>query len=344
MPLISVIMPVYNGEKYLRECLDSIAAQGIFDKTELIVIDDGSTDGTPEILGEYAARYANIRVITQENAGVSAARNAGLDAARGEYISFADADDRMYPDMLETLMNAAVQTGADMAVCGMDYPYVGESVIITYPFENNVLMGADRIKSEILPFMMRVASMNSLCTKLFRRADIERNGLRLTPGRKYGEDREFVLNFLGICRGVCFVPEIGYYYRCVEDSTIHRTRTDHAEVIFERYRRDREQFGRLGIDERVFTRTAAAFVAEELAGALHIISRSCKGKARKEIMRGVMENEDTVSFLDSECVLLNENCARYTRLILKMARRKSVAGVRAVMLLMKIRVLVHRHA
>jgi len=348
--LVSVIVPVYNGEKYLRECLCSVAAQTRFASSELIIVDDGSADGSNGICLEYAARYENVRVIRQENAGVSAARNAGLDAARGTYISFADADDKMNPDMLEILLNAAEKTGADMAVCGMDYPYTGESLTVTYPFEKNVLYGADRIKSEILPFMLRDPSMNSLCTKIFRRGLIEDAGLRLTPGLKYGEDREFVLRFLGACLdlcgargGVCFVPDICYYYRRVEGSAIHRPRFDLAATIFERLARDRVQFARLGVDCDLFERTAAPFVAEEISGALHI-ARRYKGKARRDAMRGILCCVDVAEFLDSARELIDECCSDYVRLILKMVRRKSVAGVRFVMFLMRARVLVYNAA
>lgn len=93
-PKISCIVPVYNVEKYLRRCVDSILAQ-TFTDFELILVDDGSPDGCPAICDEYAEKDSRVRVIHQENKGVSAARNAGLDMARGEYVCFVDGDDEV---------------------------------------------------------------------------------------------------------------------------------------------------------------------------------------------------------------------------------------------------------
>ncbi|MGF0069697.1 glycosyltransferase family 2 protein [Candidatus Spyradosoma sp. SGI.093] len=96
IPFVSVIVPVYNAEKYLRECLDSVIDQSLRE-IEIICVDDGSTDASPAVLAEYAARDSRVRVITQENAGVGPARNAGIRAARGEFVAFIDPDD-LLPD------------------------------------------------------------------------------------------------------------------------------------------------------------------------------------------------------------------------------------------------------
>lgn len=101
-PLVSVIVPVYNTAFYLTQCLDSIVNQS-FKNIEIICIDDGSTDGSLNLLQKYAAKHKNIKLITQNHVGVSSARNAGIDAAQGKYITFVDSDDFVEPDMIETL-------------------------------------------------------------------------------------------------------------------------------------------------------------------------------------------------------------------------------------------------
>jgi len=111
--MISVIVPIYNVSKYLRRCIDSVLAQ-TYGEWELICINDGSTDASAKILGEYAARDSRIRVITKENAGVSAARNDGLAAARGDYVLFLDGDDFIHPQMLEITHHIAQKTGVDI--------------------------------------------------------------------------------------------------------------------------------------------------------------------------------------------------------------------------------------
>lgn len=113
-PLISVIVPVYNAEKYLRHCVDSILAQS-HTNLELILVDDGATDGSPQICDEYAARDSRVTVIHQENGGIAKAQNTGLDAASGDYIAFADNDDILDRRNLEYLLHALETTGADMS-------------------------------------------------------------------------------------------------------------------------------------------------------------------------------------------------------------------------------------
>jgi len=116
-PKISIIVPVYKVEKYLRRCLDSIVAQ-TFTDWECILIDDGSPDNSGKICDEYVAKDGRFRVIHQENQGVSAARNAGLDAAKGEWIGFVDSDDWIEPNMYEYLYNDALETRSDAVICG----------------------------------------------------------------------------------------------------------------------------------------------------------------------------------------------------------------------------------
>ncbi len=118
MSKISVIVPIYNVEKYLDRCVSSIVGQ-TFRDFELILVDDGSPDGCPAICDEYAEKDSRIRVIHKENGGLSSARNAGLDIARGEYISFIDSDDYISERMLEALFGAIERAGADICSCGI---------------------------------------------------------------------------------------------------------------------------------------------------------------------------------------------------------------------------------
>lgn len=114
-PLISVIIPVYNVEAYLPRCLDSVI-QNTYRNLEIICVDDGSTDGSPEILRDYAQRDARITLITKENGGVSSARNAGLNRMTGEFVSFVDSDDFVHLQIFETFSKALIETNADMII------------------------------------------------------------------------------------------------------------------------------------------------------------------------------------------------------------------------------------
>ena len=116
MPVLSIIVPVYNVEQYLGKCLDSIKNQS-FKDFEAILIDDGSTDGSGAICDEYAARDNRFKVIHQENKGVSNARNVGLELAIGQYFGLIDADDQIEPDMYENMISTAKEYMADIVTC-----------------------------------------------------------------------------------------------------------------------------------------------------------------------------------------------------------------------------------
>lgn len=116
-PLISVIVPAYNGQDYLENCIKSIQGQ-TYPCKEIILVNDGSTDHTGEICKNLAKEHDNIHVITLNDEGVSAARNAGMDQAGGEYLMFVDADDRIHPEMLQMLYDVLIRTSSDVAGCG----------------------------------------------------------------------------------------------------------------------------------------------------------------------------------------------------------------------------------
>lgn len=121
-PLISVIIPVYNVEKYLHRCLDSVIAQ-TYQNLEIICVDDGSIDESGRICDQYAVRDARIKVIHQENQGLSAARNRGLDAAEGEYIAFVDSDDYILEDMYKKMLDKLLNYNVDLCVCQWQYEF-----------------------------------------------------------------------------------------------------------------------------------------------------------------------------------------------------------------------------
>lgn len=119
-PLISVIVPVYKVEKYLGRCVDSILAQ-TYENTEIILVDDGSPDNCPKLCEEYAKKYSSIRVIHQENRGLSGARNTGIRHAKGDYLAFVDSDDVISPHFLESLYRAMKETHANISQCRWEY-------------------------------------------------------------------------------------------------------------------------------------------------------------------------------------------------------------------------------
>ena len=118
-PLVSVIIPIYNMEAYLARCLDSVL-NNTYRNLEIICVDDGSTDGSAEILRAYAEKDSRIVPIFKENGGVSSARNAGLDRMTGEYVTFVDPDDFVHPQYVELLYRALKESGTEIAICGFE--------------------------------------------------------------------------------------------------------------------------------------------------------------------------------------------------------------------------------
>lgn len=182
MPKLSIIVPVYRVEAFLPACLDSILRQ-TFRDWELILIDDGSPDRCGAICDEYAENDPRIRVIHQDNHGVSAARNAGLLAASGDYLGFVDADDLVAPEMYETLLREAENRGCDIAVCGFSCCSEEGDALRPEPVPPGLYSKTDLILSVYKtpnPFH------GSMCNKIFRRELL--NGLSFDEHVAIGED------------------------------------------------------------------------------------------------------------------------------------------------------------
>ena len=161
-PLITVIVPVYNVEKYLRRCLDSIIRQ-TYQNLEILCIDDGSIDNSGEICEQYAARDARIKVIHQENQGLSTARNRGLDTATGEYIAFVDSDDYIAADVLEQLYQSAVSSDATCVICGYNCVDSNGSILSTYSVHSvQQYSGVESLRAPLLSCKWRRKFCNRL--------------------------------------------------------------------------------------------------------------------------------------------------------------------------------------
>lgn len=175
-PLISVIIPVYNVEKYLRRCLDSVIAQ-TYQNFEIICVDDGSIDDSGKICDQYAVRDARIKVIHQENQGPSAARNRGLDAAEGEYIAFVDSDDYILEDMYKKMLDKLLNYNVDLCVCQWQYEFSDGRQVVKKKNIDPTIYGC-KTSLEFARFLYRGNYENSVVVavwnKLYRRALLDK--------------------------------------------------------------------------------------------------------------------------------------------------------------------------
>lgn len=216
---ISIIIPVYNAEKWLAMTIDSVLSQS-YNNYELILIDDGSTDESSNICLEYVKIYPNIKYLSKSNGGVSSARNAGLDLAEGDLIAFLDSDDWLAPEFLETLVSNI--GSADLICSGINW-YGKEGINVDVL--NNSKFQID--KEEDLVKLLQQPLITSPCAKLYRRNIINETGLRFITGIDLGEDRIFNLQYLAYCKSVRAIQYSGYNYRRgISDSLTQREHKD----------------------------------------------------------------------------------------------------------------------
>ena len=219
MPTVSVIVPVYNAEGVVSRGVDSILAQSYQD-FELILVDDGSTDSSGAICDNYAQQDGRVRVIHQENAGVSVARNAGLNVAQGEWVTFVDSDDIVLDGFLESLVIAVNRDERiDLAYCG--YAIIdGSTSIKTY-------RSATYIGKEQLHDVLSSTKLLYRCSpwaKFFRRSIITDNGLQFDENLTISEDRLFLYQYLIHVRGVATTSTVGYLYGSFSPTSLKHKR------------------------------------------------------------------------------------------------------------------------
>ncbi len=210
--LISVIVPVYNVETYLDECIKSLVKQ-TYSKFELILIDDGSTDSSGQLCDAWKETDDRIKVIHKENGGLSTARNAGLDVAKGDYICFIDSDDFVTDNYLLSFVDAVKESGAQMAFCDITSSKLAEAEHDIHKL--SVLSAADCRKWLYNPITREYVLMVIACAKMFDKKLFE--GLRFEVGR-YHEDEFLINHILFAIEKAAFIPEGNYIYRNNEES------------------------------------------------------------------------------------------------------------------------------
>ncbi len=209
-PKISVIVPIYNGEKYLRKCLDSIVAQTLKD-IQIICVNDGSTDSSLQILSEYAKNDSRIEIISQENSGLGAARNTGINAAKGAYLGFVDGDDFIDETLYEKAYNKAEKNKADVVVFNINLYYTDTCHKCIY--RNSEFYKALSAEGYFTAIEHPSIIQNiGVWDKVYRRDFIEKHQLRNPVNRIY-EDVLFTIQSLVLANRISIIDEPLYYYR-----------------------------------------------------------------------------------------------------------------------------------
>ncbi|MBQ7595133.1 MAG: glycosyltransferase [Clostridia bacterium] len=288
---VSIIIPIYNAQKYLEECIESIISQLDFICSEVILVDDGSADRSPEICDSYSEKYGNIFTVHKKNAGVSSARNDGIKAASGEFIMFCDADDRLKNDILTEVINTARDYSPDIIFWNYTYENNDKKFVTDFPFVKNRVLDRVYIQKNVPEFMLRDSSFNSVWNKAFKKSIIENNGILFNSEKKYGEDREFLLTYLAGCSNGFFIPEDGYFYRDTVSGAIKKERTDFFDNITQSYYTNVICYKKLGFDEKETEQICKAALPENIIDDVFFIYENYNKKVFSRSLESLFNNE-----------------------------------------------------
>ena len=234
MSLVSVVLPVYNIEAHLKQCLDSVLGQSLRE-LEVICVDDGSTDASPDILKEYAQRDKRLRVITQTNAGPGLARNRGMAAAIGEYLIFLDSDDWFEPDFLEKMLFRAEETQADVVICkAVEFDtHTGKELLTEWMLKEHYLPG-DVFKPEEIAGYLFQFTYGMPWDKFYRREWIVETEIQYPP-LKNSEDLAFVFPALLSAGKIAILPHVMIHHRVNRSASVSNSRTAQPEAPYQAF-------------------------------------------------------------------------------------------------------------
>lgn len=226
-PKISVIVPVYNVEKYLPKCIEGILAQ-TFTGFELLLIDDGTPDKSGVICDEYAERDTRIRVIHKENGGVSSARNFGLDKALGEWVAFVDSDDCIDEKYLEDLYSGIIKDKIGCVMQGFSFCDEAGKVLNLISFDKALI---EQNQFDLIFTQYDIVRYGYPFSKLYQLGTIRNNNIYFDKQIHRGEDRIFMLDYIQYCDYVSFVQKSNYNYLSIERTTLSRRYNSHESEM-----------------------------------------------------------------------------------------------------------------
>ncbi len=256
--LISIIVPVYNVEKYLERCMNSLLNQ-TYDNIEIILVDDGSPDNCPKMCDEYALKDNRVKVIHKQNAGLGFARNSGLEIANGQYIVFVDSDDYVTTDMCEKLYNAAVKNNSDVVYGGIYYTD-GQKI------NKESKVPTEQLWKEGKEFLLEMIATKpsekndtiievSVWKALFKKEIFDKYSIKFVSEREFiSEDVIFDIDYLQHATNIVIIPDAVYYYVNNPASLSKTFRTDRfskVKILYKEVRRKLEPlYAKNIIDER----------------------------------------------------------------------------------------------
>jgi glycosyltransferase involved in cell wall biosynthesis len=327
---VSIIIPVYNAEKYLEECITSLLNQTL-QECEFIFINDGSVDESKHLIESYQELDSRLILINQENEGVSAARNRGLQRAVGEYIGFVDADDYIEKDMFGVLYDSAKQHECDLVISNFEGETEGQKVNMTYPFEANVLLDKEYIKRELLPYFIKSDNLNAVWTKIFKTKVIKEYNVTFPEKVALGEDGMFNLLFLSYASTAKYINFTGYHYReVVGSATRNIVEKDYFNRAIEVYNLELPVTIVRQIDKGEIQQLKSIKLIKSVMGYIHLYFTPAENFGllqRFTYIRNMIRNQCVQGSLPIFYREHYSSLGRYEKFVLAMINQKSTVGL-----------------
>lgn len=312
---ISVIIPVYNIQQHLRECLDSVLGQS-YPHLQVICVDDGSTDESPAILAEYAQKDPRVQVIRQQNAGPGAARNTGLEAATGEYVIFLDSDDWFEPDFLEQMVDTAQREGADVAICrAVEFDTnSGRELPSEWMMKKQYLPGKLAFAPQEMADHLFQFTYGMPWDKFYRRELLTSSSIRY-PALKNSEDLAFVYPTLLAATRIAVVDEVLIHHRINRMASVSNSRCGQPEAPYEAFQIVKEyleQHQLMDTYRRSFLNWAMEFLVWHISNmSQRDIQRQYLRTLRRQWLPQLHFEEHPASYYESKSCYAKYLLARY---------------------------------
>lgn len=299
--LITVVLPVYNVDKYLDRCMECVVNQ-TYKNLEILLIDDGSMDSSPRLCDDWASKDSRIKVIHKKNEGLGITRNRGIENAKGEYICFIDSDDYIALDLIEKAYRKAVDAEAEIVVWGITIVNQLDSVIkIERPCVNPSVYEGTDVQERFLPYAMGMREKKtdkqknypmSACCRLYSMQLIHRVGWRMESEREIiSEDLYSLLKLHKDVKRIAILPEAGYFYCQNQNSLTHVYRKDRYERIKDFYNKSIALCEELNYGDDIKTCLGVSYISYTIAAMKMILASSMKKSDKiEEIKKIVLDN------------------------------------------------------
>ena len=295
-PKVSIIVPIYNSEKYMNKCIESILNQTLTE-IEIILVNDGSTDNSGKIIDNYAKKDKRIKVIHQENSGPSVARNKGINIAKGKYIGFVDSDDYIEESMYEEMYEYANKSKVQMAMCSYNekHIYSNKSIIVNTKLKPYKKYNKSQIREEIISTFATNENYGfySIWNKIYDREWLQNTNIKMDITRDHGEDWWFNINVFKKLESYMYIPKPLYnYIHTNENSLMFKYRENQFDLFLDGRLKMKEIIPTKYIDENELNKK---FVYEFSSYIIRTMKEVDDKYKKQKLIYNVINNDEVIN-------------------------------------------------